>query len=141
MNTRFAAIMLAVLISGYLAGQTSPQIKKTPVQKTSPASGLEMYTQYCASCHGKDGKGKGPAAVALKTAPTDLTALTAKDKGSFPDFRIAQVIEGSDNLAAHGSQEMPIWGQIFHQMDGSSPDTSKLRIANLVSHIKTLQAK
>ncbi len=58
MNTRFAAIMLALLISGYLAGQTSPQIKKTPVQKTSPASGLEMYTQYCAPCHGKDGKGK-----------------------------------------------------------------------------------
>ena len=41
MNTRFAVIMLALLIGGYLAGQSSPQIKKTPVQKTSPASGLE----------------------------------------------------------------------------------------------------
>lgn len=77
----------------------------------------------------------------LKTAPTDLTALTAKNKGAFPDFRVAQVIEGSDTVAAHGSHEMPVWGQIFHQMDGSSPDTIKLRIANLVSYVKTLQAK
>jgi mono/diheme cytochrome c family protein len=96
MKTRYAAVMLAVLIGGHLAGQSAPQIKKTPVQKTSPASGRGMYLQYCATCHGKDGEGNGPAASALKQAPKDLTLLTIKNNGTFPDFRVAQVIDGSD---------------------------------------------
>lgn len=139
MTIRISVATLALLIGGNLAGQT-PQMKKVPVQKTSPASGEEMYTNYCAACHGKDGKGKGPAAPALKSAPTDLTALTAKNKGTFPDFRVAQTIEGSDTVAAHGSKEMPVWGQIFHEM-GGGPGTDRLRVANLVAYVKTLQTK
>lgn len=49
------------------------EIRHVPVKAGSPASGPEMYTAYCAVCHGIDGKGKGPAAEALKVPPTDLT--------------------------------------------------------------------
>ena len=51
------------------------EIRHVPVKATSPASGPEMYTSYCAVCHGLDGKGNGPAAEALKVPPPDLTAL------------------------------------------------------------------
>jgi len=141
MKMRYAAWMLALLIRGDLPGQSTPQIKKTTVQSTSPVSGQEMYMEYCATCHGKDGRGTGPAAVALKEAPGDLTQLSIRNNGTFPVMRITQVIDGGDTVAAHGSKEMPIWGQIFHQMEGGRPGVAKLRIANLSDYIKSLQAK
>jgi cytochrome c oxidase cbb3-type subunit 2/cytochrome c oxidase cbb3-type subunit I/II len=35
--------------------------------------GRDLWTQHCASCHGADGRGAGPAARWLRPAPTDLT--------------------------------------------------------------------
>jgi len=73
---------------------TKPEIKKVPPIYTDPSSGKGMYMAYCASCHGADGKGNGPAAAALKVAPTNLTQLAAKNGGTFPDAHIMQVIKG-----------------------------------------------
>jgi mono/diheme cytochrome c family protein len=141
MNPRFKAIIILLLSGGILAGQTSPQVKKAPVKETSPASGKEMYIQYCASCHGKDGKGDGPAASALKVAPSNLATLSARNNGTFPEIKISRIIEGNDDLAAHGSRDMPTWGQVFHQMEGAGPATEKLRVANLTACLKSLQGK
>jgi len=121
--------------------QNGPQIKKTTVTATSPVSGKEMYLHYCASCHGTAGKGDGPAAAALKVTPTNLTMLASKNNGAFPDFRISRVIEGSDNLTAHGSRDMPIWGEVFNRMDASGTSTTKLRIGNLTDYLKSIQTK
>lgn len=35
--------------------------------------GKNLFTQQCVSCHGPGGKGDGPAAMALKPKPRDLT--------------------------------------------------------------------
>jgi mono/diheme cytochrome c family protein len=76
---RFPKICLfALLAAGVtLAGgqEQKSEIKHASAGRTSPASGQEMFVNYCAACHGKDGKGDGPAAPALKVAPADLTAL------------------------------------------------------------------
>jgi mono/diheme cytochrome c family protein len=141
MNPRLTAITVFLFGYGVLASQSAPQVKKTAAVGTSPASGKDMYMQYCATCHGKDGKGGGPAAVALKAVPANLTMLAARSNGTFPELRVSRVIEGNDDLAAHGSRDMPIWGQVFHQMDGMGPDTMKLRVANLTGYLKALQAK
>ena len=141
MNPRLAAIMVLLFTCGIFLGQSSPQVKKTTVTDTSPTSGKEMYLQYCASCHGKDGRGGGPAAAALKLPPTNLTSLATRNDGTFPEVRISRIIEGSDDLAAHGSRDMPTWGQVFHQMEGSGPATAKLRVANLTGYLKSLQVK
>jgi mono/diheme cytochrome c family protein len=56
----------------YFAGVASfaqdrtKEVKKAPAPVTSAASGSEMFISYCAACHGKYGKGNGPAATALK---------------------------------------------------------------------------
>jgi mono/diheme cytochrome c family protein len=123
-----------------LAAQTVPKVKKTSVTATSPAVGKDMYVQYCAACHGKDGKGGGPAAPALKAAPADLTRLTERNQGKFPDVRIARLIDGSDDLAAHGSRVMPVWGEVFHQMDGNGMSTTKMRVANLTAYLQSIQS-
>ena len=141
MNSRFTTIEALLCGCCLLAAQSGPQIKKTMVTPTSPTSGKDMYLQYCAACHGKAGKGDGPAAKALKTQPTNLTTLTSNNHGAFPAIRIARVIQGTDDLAAHGSREMPIWGEVFTHMDAGGAASAKLRVDNLTEYIKSLQAK
>jgi mono/diheme cytochrome c family protein len=132
-------IFLVFVVCIGCSAQT-PRVKKTTVVATSPASGKDMYFQYCAACHGKNGKGDGPAAAALKTPPMDLTKLSANNDGRFPEVKVVRIIEGSDTVAAHGSRDMPVWGEIFHHMD-ASPATAKVRLANLSPHIQSIQRK
>jgi mono/diheme cytochrome c family protein len=118
-----------------------PEIKHVPAAYTDPTSGKEMYRQYCASCHGVDGKGDGPAAPALKVPTTNLTILSMKNGGTFPAAHVAAVIQGDGMTPAHGSKDMPVWGPIFHAMAGHSQAQVQLRIRNLVTYLETIQSK
>jgi len=100
-----------------------------------------MYLAYCASCHGKDGKGNGPAASAMKIAPSDLTELAAKNGGIFPENHVAQTIRGDSNTPGHGSQEMPVWGPIFGAIGTKSDGVPQLRVRNLTKYVESLQQK
>jgi mono/diheme cytochrome c family protein len=44
-----------------------------PSNAESLATGKELWTKHCQSCHGKKGKGDGPKAAQLKTTPDDMT--------------------------------------------------------------------
>jgi mono/diheme cytochrome c family protein len=98
-----------------------------------------MFKTYCASCHGVDGKGHGPAAESLKIPPADLTVLSQKNGGKFPSGKVSRVIEGADVIPAHGSSDMPTWGVIFHSLDPGNASLTKLRIVNLVKYIESMQ--
>jgi mono/diheme cytochrome c family protein len=117
------------------------RINKRPAQYTSPSSGKTMYLTYCASCHGKDGKGGGPAASAMKIAPTDLTVLATKNRGIFPENHVAQTIKGDSNTPSHGSKDMPVWGPIFGAIGTKSEGVPQLRLRNLTKYIESLQQK
>src|SRR5512137_2588513 len=93
--------------------QQKKTIKKVPIKHTSAASGQEMYMSYCAACHGKDGKGDGPAASALKAPPPDLSALAKGNNGKFPSDHFAAVLRFGTPAPAHGTSDMPIWGPLF----------------------------
>jgi mono/diheme cytochrome c family protein len=123
-----------------LAGAFQVTIKKVPAQDTSPTSGKEMFAQYCAACHGTDGKGEGPAAAALKTKPADLTQLASHNNGKFPGERVSLYIEGADTIAAHGSREMPVWGKVLKGLSANE-SVASLRVANLTAYVKTLQVR
>jgi mono/diheme cytochrome c family protein len=77
-------------------GAGTPQqkkiIKKVPMKQTAASSGEEMYREYCAVCHGKAGKGDGPAASEFKVPPPDLTTLAKNNNGKFPSDRVAAVL-------------------------------------------------
>lgn len=116
-------------------------VKKVPPPYTSPASGKDMYIAYCASCHGQDGRGNGPAATALKTQPTDLALLAVKNGGKFPDAHVAEVIKGDQLTAAHGNKEMPVWGPVFLTMGQHDTAQEQVRIHNLTKYIESIQQK
>jgi mono/diheme cytochrome c family protein len=138
-------IILAVFVGmGVMASaqdQPKAEIKRVPIKETSPASGPEMYKAYCAVCHGTDGKGNGPAAEALKVPPTDLTTLATKNGGKYPAMKVSAIIRGEQVLAAHGTKEMPIWGNLFWSMSGGHEAEVQQRIANLNKYMESLQKK
>lgn len=124
-----------------LAQDQKGEIKHAPASVTSAASGKQMFKAYCASCHGEDAKGDGPAAAALKQPPADLTALAKANGGKYPAMKVTSVLRGQSTLAAHGSQEMPVWGAVFWKMSGGHETEVQQRIANLNRYIESLQEK
>jgi mono/diheme cytochrome c family protein len=120
---------------------TQKVIKHVPIQSTSPVSGKDMYTAYCAVCHGTDGKGGGPAASALKTPPSDLTLLSKNNGGKYPALKVTAAIHGDSALPAHGSKEMPVWGALFWNLSGGHEGEVQQRVANLTHYVETLQVK
>jgi mono/diheme cytochrome c family protein len=133
--------MLALTIALRGQEQSSETIKHVPMKSTSAASGKDMFANYCASCHGADGKGNGPAAAALKTLPANLTVLSQKNGGNYPAMRIASILRGDAELSAHGSKEMPVWGPLFRSVSGGHESEVQQRISNLTTYIETLQVK
>ena len=76
MTSRNVVATFGMLSLMTIAAIGQPTINRVPPSvRTSPVDAKESYGQYCAVCHGTSGKGDGPAAVALKKAPTDLTQL------------------------------------------------------------------
>ncbi|HWA94704.1 MAG TPA: c-type cytochrome [Terracidiphilus sp.] len=112
-----------------------------PVHPTSATNGKQMYANYCASCHGMDGKGQGPVASVLTTAPTNLTFLSKKNDGKFPDTHIAAILEFGIETPAHGNAEMPVWGPILGKMNRANSQERQLRISNLCRYLESIQAK
>jgi mono/diheme cytochrome c family protein len=137
------AAILATVVALAVAQQTQtpPTIKHVPITNASSNSGNEMFNSYCAVCHGKDGKGNGPAASAMKTSPADLTVLAQNNGGKYPAAHVAAVIRGQATTRSHGSKDMPVWGPLFSSLSQGQQAQVQQRISNLVSKIETLQTK
>jgi mono/diheme cytochrome c family protein len=142
MRSHFSVLLIGTAGLAVVLGQT-PTIKRVPLAQTSPTSGKEMFETYCAVCHGMDGRGVGPAATALKKSPADLTQLTRKSSdGKFPELRVTQVLTvGPAEILAHGSRDMPIWGQLFKSLGSSGEGVARIRIVNLTDYIRSMQAR
>jgi len=136
----FPIIALMACLAFFVAAQQK-EIRQVPIKAISPTSATEMYTAYCAVCHGVDGKGNGPAAEALKVLPPDLTALAKKNGGKYPSDHVTSAIRGDLRLAAHGTKEMPVWGDLFWGMSEGHSSEVQLRVTNLNKYIESLQAK
>ena len=126
--------------SAALLAQNPPKIKEAPVTPTSAASGKEMFNSYCASCHGLDARGDGPAAPAMNRKPADLTALAKKNGGKFPATKVISTLMEYNTLG-HGSKDMPVWGPLLSSVSHDDPAILELRRKNIAGYIETLQVK
>ena len=108
---------------------------------TNPASGPEMYAQYCAGCHGNDGQGHGTAAPYCTVPPANLTLLTKKNRGLFPAKHVAQVLHSGTGKTPQGQGYMPVWAPLLQSMNADKPETTEIRIANLTEYVGALQAR
>ena len=114
------------------------QAKKILVSHSNSPSGAELFEQHCAVCHGNDLKGVGPTPAPYRVPP-DLTKLSQRHGGKFPEAYVVDVLRNGVALPEHGPAQMPTWGTDFRQMDGLDATQIKLRIANLTNYIKSRQ--
>jgi cytochrome c553 len=134
--TRYVLVALMGLALSAGTASAQPKVEKGPIKPTPASDAGKMFTTYCAVCHGKEGKGDGPAAKALAKAPADLTKLSARNNGTFPEIKVRRYIEGLDEVAAHGSRDMPMWGDLFRSLNR---DTAQIRVAALAEYVKAMQ--
>ena len=135
------AIWFVVVLLSVVGAANAQDLKTVPAKYTVPTSGAEMYKAYCASCHGADGKGSGPAASALKAKLPDLTQLAKKNNGKFQFEHVSQIVVGDSLVPAHGNKEMPVWGPAFLAMDQRDRAVVMMRAKNLSKYIEGIQAK
>jgi mono/diheme cytochrome c family protein len=133
------AFVGVVLLAAGKQSQTAPNSGEQSTPLIRSVKGPDLFRAYCASCHGLDTKGAGPAASALKAKLPDLTLLSRKNQGRFPAARARAVITGEQVVAAHGSREMPIWGPIFHQVEADE-DWGNVRLDNLMKYLESIQS-
>ncbi|WP_439400090.1 c-type cytochrome (plasmid) [Bradyrhizobium sp. PMVTL-01] len=76
--------------------------------------GRSEFQSSCASCHGADARGKGPVSSQLRIPPPDLTMLAKNNHGVFPMDAVYETINGLKTIPAHGTREMPVWGERFN---------------------------
>ena len=137
------ALAAFALVCGWQVGAVGQQSLRaaTPSVVIQSVSGADLYRFYCATCHGRDGKGDGPVASALTHRPSDLTTIAKRNGGRYPKDRIERFVAGDrEATLAHGSTEMPVWGPIFQALDPR--DTlNRIRIENLVTFLESIQAK
>ncbi len=93
-------------------------------------TGAMLYHTHCASCHGEHGRGDGMVGKALRTPPADLSLLTAKNGGVFPEASVIDYIDGTRDVTAHGPRTMPVWGLVFQE---------KETIHKIVEYMRELQ--
>jgi len=138
-----AAVAMITVLCGMVAGQNKAdkQSGADNGRLIDSIQGPNLYKAYCAVCHGPNAKGDGPMAASLKTAPSDLTRISARNGGMFPLAKVRRIIAGEDPLAAgHGTRQMPIWGPIFSQVAWDQ-DLGRVRVDNLAKYLESLQGK
>ena len=73
----FLMLLLACDADDLSPEAASPSPEAAPaaaeVEPTAAAEGAAIFATHCATCHGPEGRGDGPAAAALRPPPADLS--------------------------------------------------------------------
>lgn len=109
--------------------------------------GKMEFQKNCGSCHGVGGKGDGPLVEFLTQKPGDLTTISKRNNGVYPQKKVYNWIRDPEGIRVHGTAEMPIWGQRYSEEiieaygpDYTGPGSSvRQRILELVFYIGNIQ--
>ncbi len=113
-------------------------------------AGKVEYDAHCAVCHGPTGAGNGELRRFLTVAPSDLTTLSRRNGGAFPNQLVWDVIDGrgGPEIGPHGPRTMPVWGQRFRQEAFQQASTAtepewyvRNRIVALLDYLSRIQQK
>lgn len=137
------AVSASILWAGCVPGTSETEEGRTSdvafTEVTPVERGHAAFVSSCASCHGQGGRGGGPVAEFLTIPVPDLTLLATENDGHFPEDLVFNTIDGRRNVPAHGSREMPVWGNIWADGDANEEDIWQ-RTGELVEYIRQMQA-
>lgn len=103
---------------------SSPVIA-TAQSKGDVSAGKAKYESLCAGCHGKTGKGDGPAAASLNPKPQDHT--DGKVMNSLSDQYLTDIIKNG-GAAVKKSPLMPAWGKTLKDQE----------VSDVIAYIRSL---
>lgn len=143
-----AAVLTAVLVFiALLAAPTVPSVAQEG-EGFLAANGRVSFRLYCASCHGASAKGDGSVAKFLKVPPADLTMLSQKYDGELPEDKLYAIIDGREEVRAHGRREMPVWGDVFQSPLSDTEETGESgqervdrKMRELIVFLRTIQVE
>ena len=137
----FAMIRISILATALLAAGA--------FSASADSIGQQEFMNSCAQCHGGSGMGDGPLAGFLNTKVPDLTLLQKNNDGVFPIRDVYSVIDGSVSVGAHGSADMPAWGNRYRIRGAglATPEAAaeeaevyaRFRILALTEYLATIQ--
>jgi mono/diheme cytochrome c family protein len=121
-----------------------PRSPVSAADKDVIAAGKKEFRHSCVLCHGLSGRGESVMTTMnlLTTKPPDLRTLQKRNHGTFPFWQTYRVIDGRQEIMAHGSRDMPIWGDVFiRQEDGKIADDARAigRILQLLYYLESIQ--
>jgi mono/diheme cytochrome c family protein len=124
---------LGVLATAQLASgdQTQPKLKKVAAPHVSSVDGATLYDAFCVSCHGRTGRGNGPAAALLEVPVPDLTLIVVRD-GKFDERHVMLHF-------LRNSGPMPDWHRVLRVNYNKSEGHALCAAVNLTRHLKALQ--
>jgi mono/diheme cytochrome c family protein len=131
--------LFSCLVAGALRTARGVAAQESELPPAYVPPGRQMYKDYCAACHGSDGRGRGPVTHSLRKTPPDLTTLAKRHGGTFPAEYVTNVLRFGFGLSAHGSSEMPVWGPIFQYEEHYSEAAVRQRIRNLCEYLESIQ--
>ena len=99
-----ATVILSLLVPVLATGQS----------KGDANAGKAKYESLCAGCHGKTGKGDGPAAASLNPKPQDHS--DGKVMNSLSDQYLTDIIKNG-GAAVKKSPLMPAWGKTLKDQE------------------------
>ena len=148
-HVRLAILAVSIGFGFVASAQTATKTSR----RADIAVGKELFQQRCATCHGVDAKGakgtglQGPMAIydpqsadpARRVPPADLTALSEQNGGKFPEDRVRNAIYFKGSIPAHGTPNMPAWGDVFYSLK-SDPKLLEKRVRELTAYIESIQA-
>ena len=138
---RCALITIIVVNLAAACASAADSVKAThsaPPLDAGIDSGRQRFERNCAICHGLDARGNGPFAELLNVKPPDLTLLSRAQGGDFPFSRIYRRIDGRDLPLAHGTRDMPVWGQHLKR-EGGDETFVRGRLFEIMLYLESLQ--
>ena len=82
----------------------------------------------------------------LDDVPASITVLAAENGGQFPREMVKSSIDGETLIVAHGTKEMPVWGDLLMELrpdwnPARRADYTEQRIRTLTDFVESLQAE
>lgn len=142
MKMRHIALVLGSVLFAWSASVAADGGKKVDI-------GQREYQDHCVVCHGVTAKGDGPLGEVLKVRVPDLSLLSKSNGGVFPFARVYESIDGRQQVAAHGTRDMLVWGNAYKwfgipEHDDYTFDREafvRSRILSLIDYLHRMQVK
>jgi mono/diheme cytochrome c family protein len=107
--------------------------------------GRAAFQQNCTSCHGASARGDGPMAVFVPSGVPDLTELSFRNDGTFPEEHVVRVITRISDLH-EAIVAMPDFGALLDASPTvyTAPDGTRIAtdatVLAITSYLESIQS-